>query len=290
MAQSLPSTQFALVNTMQPCDIQVTDANGDPQDASVVSLKILDMSGQVVATDNYYSPPAGGTLIVKPPNSVGYYYYRFGDTSPNQPLNLNLTPGQPYVIQWYVQAQNAYVPNIVLQNVTTYGVGAAQNVPYLRLYIDKARKMVDPANNVFLGYTDAQLLMYTQEGISMINAAQPETQMALTLESFPYFPFRHVVNEAATVAAVMSQYLFAVDTDLPNYSDQGITFVISHAPQLATFLNTIMARLDKEIQAMKLQWVNTGSIHLVQGPNFRLATLMSAAPVGSLFRNVYFVG
>ena len=290
MAQSLPSTQFALANTMQPCDIQVTDANGDPIDASVVSLKVVDMYGGVIATDNYYNPPVGGTLIVKPPRTVGYYYYRFGDMNISQPLPINATPGQPYIIQWYVQATNAYVPNIVLQNVTTYSVLAAQNVPYLRLYIDKARKLVDPANNVFLGYTDAQLLMYMQEGISMVNSFQPETQMPFTLENFPYAAFRHVVNQAATVAAVMSQMMFAIDTDLPNYSDQGITFVIAHQPQLAAFINTLTARLDKEIQAMKLQFVNTGSIHLVQGPNFRLATLMSAAPIGSLFRNVYYVG
>ena len=107
---------------------------------------------------------------------------------------------------------------------------------------------------------------------------------------FPYDTFRHVVNEAAMVAAIMSQQMFAIDTDLPNYSDQGITFVISHQPQLAAYLNMLTARLDREIQAMKLQFVSTGSIHMVQGPNYRLATLMSAAPVGSLFRNVYFVG
>ena len=290
MAQSLPSAQFALINTMQPCDIQVTDAYNKPVDAQVVSLKILDMGGNVVATDDYYNTPAGGTLIVKPPGSVGYYYYRFGDTSPSQPIPLNTTPGQSYILQWYVQATSAYVPSIMLQNVTTYGVMAAQNVPYLRLYIDKARKLVDPANNVFLGYTDAQLLMYMQEGISMVNAYQPETAVAFNIENFPYPAFRHVINEASMVAAIMSQQMFAIDTDLPNYSDQGITFVISHQPQLAQFLNTITARLDREIQAMKLQWVSTGSIHIVQGPNFRLATLMSAAPLGSLFRNVFFTG
>ena len=289
MAQSLPSTQFALINTMQPCDVQVTSSTGAPMDATVVSLKVLDMGGNVVATDNYYDPPAGGSLIVKPPGTVGYYYYRFGDTSPSQTRLLTQTIGA-YIIQWYIQASDSYTPNIVLQNVTVYGFQAAQNVPYLRLYIDKARKIVDPANNVFLGYTDAQCLMYMQEGISMINAYQPETAIGFNTETFPYDTFRHVVNEAAMVAAIMSQQMFAIDTDLPNYSDQGITFVISHQPQLAAYLNMLTARLDREIQAMKLQFVSTGSIHMVQGPNYRLATLMSAAPVGSLFRNVYFVG
>jgi hypothetical protein len=289
VAQALPSTQFALLNTMQPCDIQVQDANGNPVDAAVISLKVFDINGGVVAEDNYYTPPAGGTLIVKPPGTVGYYYYRFGDTNITQTRLLTQSPGV-YIIQWYVQAQNAYVPNVVLQNVTVFGFTAAQNIPYLRLYIDKARKLVDPANNVFLGYTDAQILMYMQEGISMINTYQPETAVQFDVNSFPYAPYRHVANEAAMVAAVMSQQMFAIDTDLPNYSDQGITFVISHQPQLAQFLNTLTARLDKEIQMMKLQWVSTGSIHMVQGPNYRLATIMSAAPFGSLFRNVFFVG
>jgi hypothetical protein len=128
--------------------------------------------------------------------------------------------------------------------------------------------------------------MYMEDGINIINGYQPETVSGFTLGNFPWTTFRHLANETALMAGVLSQQLFAIDTDLPNYSDQGISFIISHQPQLASLFNTIAQRLDKMIPMMKQQFVSTGSIHLEMGPNFRLATLVNAAPNGALFRNL----
>ncbi len=164
-------------------------------------------------------------------------------------------------------------------------------IPKLRLQIDKAVKLVDAAdreNPCFLGYTDGQLVNYLESGISIINAYQPSVQFDVT--TFPYGGFEFILIETAMMAGVMSQQLFAVDTDIPSWSDQGNAFVIQHQPQLAAYLNWLSARLDKMIPMFKLNFVTSGSMHIEAGANFRLTTLMNAAPSGSLFRNVLFKG
>ena len=88
----------------------------------------------------------------------------------------------------------------------------------------------------------------------------------------------------------MSQELFAIDTDIPGYNDQGNSFVIQHQPQLASYLSWLSSRLDKLIPMLKLNFVSAGSLHIEAGPNFRLAQLINAAPAGALFRNVFFKG
>ena len=177
-----------------------------------------------------------------------------------------------------------------MQNVKVITPLVVQNLPYLKLLIDKARKMVDPSNQVYLGYTDPQLIMYMEDAMNLINGYQPETVSGFTLNNFPWQTFRHIANETALMVGVLSQQLFAIDTDVPNYSDQGITFTITHQPQLAALFSSITQRLDKMIPMMKLQFVSTGSIHMEMGANFRLAVLVNSAPFGSLFRNMYFSG
>ena len=160
----------------------------------------------------------------------------------------------------------------------------------LRLEIDKAIKFVhssgDPDEGCYLGYTDGQLVQYLENGIQVINAYQPSG--CFTFESFPYNAFCWILIEAALMTGVMSQQLFAVDTDVPSWSDQGNAFVIQHQPQLAAFLNFVTQRLDKMIPMMKLNFVSSGSLHIEAGANFRLTTLINAAPSGSLFRNTFF--
>lgn len=280
MATSLSTIKVALVNTTEPIDIQVTDGNGIPQDAVVLKLAIMDLGGNVMWIDDISLP---GTLLVKPPTTVGYYYYPFGSIVPNTQTNS----AQDYIFQWTVATATAQISTII-QNVKVVPAMIMYQLPYLRLMIDKSRKMVDPANDVFLGYTDANLIQFFESGLQIINGYQPETVMGFTFTTFPWQDYRHIALESALVAGTMSQQLFAVDTDLPNYSDQGTTFTISHQPQLAAFMNQISARLDKSIPAMKMQFVGTGSIHINAGPSYKLGQLLSAAPSGSTFRNVFF--
>lgn len=135
--------------------------------------------------------------------------------------------------------------------------------------------------------SDSQLIAFLQGGLQNINAYQPS--LTLSLENFP-IEFKQILIDASLITGVMSQQLYAIDTDIPNYNDQGTSFVITHQQQLAGFLNQITARLDRLIPMMKLQLIQPGTLHIQMGPSFRLQTLMSAAPQGSIFRNVFFKG
>jgi hypothetical protein len=287
MASSIPSIKIALKGTIEPVDIQITDESGQPVDASSLTLSIVDQYGSSILWSDDIDDVE--TNIVKPSGTIGYYYYPFGVITSDDDVNGQTDTGTgDYLFQWTVLVAGSPITTIV-QNVKVLPTVVMYNMPYLRLLLDKARKMVDPAQQINLGYTDAQLVMYLEQGLTMINAAQPES-VGFTLDNFPYAMFRHIANESALVAGTISQQLFAIDTDLPGYSDQGISMVITHAPQLAAFLNSITQRLDKEVMSMKRQYVSTGGIHMTAGPNYRLSSIISAAPQGSLFRNIYYVG
>jgi hypothetical protein len=174
-----------------------------------------------------------------------------------------------------------------LQNVNVISVREAQYLPDLRLMIDKSRKATTPNSNCYLGYSDSQLVSYLEGGLQNINAYQPS--LTFTMENFP-LEYRQILIDSALITGVMSQQLYAIDTDIPNYNDQGTAFVITHQAQLASYLNQVTQRLDRLIPMMKLQLIQPGSLHVQMGPSFRLQMLMDAAPQGSIFRGVFFKG
>jgi|SRR5579872_3434443 len=161
-------------------------------------------------------------------------------------------------------------------------------LPQLRLAIDKSVKLVDQASGLFLGYTEQQLFQFLLGGLQLINTAQPS--IFFTVDNFPYDSFGSILVEAALYWGVISQSLFAIDTDVPSYSDQGQSFVINHQAPLAAYLNQLAARLDKNVPLFKLHFVNVGTVLTEMGPNFRLQTLLSAAPNGAVFRNTFVAG
>lgn len=186
-----------------------------------------------------------------------------------------------------VDASEELVVGQVVKIITHRVYGLLQQ---LRLQIDKALKFVntDPENPTYLGYTNGQLVTYIEQGLQIINAYQPSG--VFSFDNYPYSSYGFTLIEASLLAGVMSQQLFAVDTDIPNWSDQGNTFVIQHQPQLAQYLNWLSQRLDKMIPMLKLNFVSSGSLHIEAGPNYRLTQLINAAPAGALFRNVFFKG
>jgi hypothetical protein len=177
---------------------------------------------------------------------------------------------------------------VICQNVRIVTQRICSLIQKLSLQIDKAIKFVNPNPDdpCFLGYTDGQLFTYIESGIQIINAYQPSG--SFSFETYPYAQFEFTLIEASLLAGVMSQDLFAIDTDVPGWNDQGNSFVIQHQPQLTSYLTWLSARLDKIIPMLKLNFVSSGSLHIEAGPNFRLATLINAAPSGALFRNTFF--
>lgn len=178
----------------------------------------------------------------------------------------------------------------VCENVRIITPRMCSLVHKLRLLIDKAIKYVnpsgDPDDGCYLGYSPGQLVQFLEDGLHIINAYQPSG--TFSFDTYPYSAYEFTLIESALMAGVMSQQMFAIDTDVPNWNDQGNAFVIQHQPQLASYLNWLSNRLDKMIPQLKLNFVSSGSLHIEAGPNYRLAALVSASPSGSLFRNMYF--
>ena len=270
---------ICLVGATARVSIAIEDNDGNLIDPYMLKLRILDEGSQVKFEETWVEGVPGRIKRA----SVGKFYADFGNQTPNTETK---TPAE-LMFNWEVQVSETGQITYSLQKFKVISARVAGYLPEFRLMIDKARKLIDINNDCFLGYTDGQLLSYLEGGVQTINAYQPSVTM--DLENFPS-SHRQILLESALVTGVTSQQLFAIDTDIPNYSDQGVSFVISHQPQLASFLNQMTQKLDKLIPMMKLQFINSGSIHVQLGPNFRLTQLVQASPSGALFRNMFFRG
>jgi hypothetical protein len=190
-----------------------------------------------------------------------------------------------YLFNWRIQMTASSQIINSIQKVIVSSHKTISLISDLKLMIDKSRKFIAPESECYLGYTDANLVNYLIGGLTSINAYQPS--LTFTFETFP-LTYRQILIEASMVVGVMSQQLYAVDTDIPNYSDNGVSFSFQHQPQLASFMNSLTQRLDKLIPQMKLQLISSGVLHTQLGPNYRMQQVLNAAPNGALFRGVFF--
>jgi hypothetical protein len=275
----LQDTVTILEDTIESLSVSVTNSSGTLVDPYRLILTVTDTGGaSTILTDTW---PTLAARIVK--DVVGQFHVDFGNVVPNVETNA---VGE-FLFDWSIQLALGGVITHTIQKAKVLSTRVISFLPEFGLLINKALKLVDHSNECFLGYTDSQLVSFLEGGLGEINAYQPSG--TFSMDTYPD-AFRQILYDAGLITGVISQQLFAIDTDIPNYNDQGTSFVISHQPQLASFLNQISARLDRLIPQMKLQMISSGMIHCQAGPNFRLQCLLSASPTGSLFRNCYFSG
>jgi hypothetical protein len=272
----LEQNVMVLQNTVARASITVQDAAGVAVDPVELHLDMMDLGGTKKIEDTWPSP---ATRIVR--TAVGKFYIDIG----NQVENSETDTPREWVLDWRIQMAVGGSYTHSLQKVKVISIKTASLLPELRLLIDKSKKLVNVIDGCFLGYSDSQLLSYLEGGLTNINAYQPS--LTFTFEDFP-FEYRQILIDASLITGVMSQELFAVDTDIPNYNDNGVSFVISHQQQLSGFLNALVGRLDRLIPQMKLQLIRSGALHVQMGPNFRLNTLVQTGPSGAAFRGVTF--
>lgn len=272
---------IVLANTATRVNMSIRDVDGALVDPYSILLTVMDIGGTVKFTASWPVMAPTTTRIIR--SSIGQFYIVFG----NQEINTETDVAVEWLFNWSVQVTDTSDTSNTIQKVKVISPKSASLIPEFRLMIDKTRKLIDATNECFLGYADDQLISYLEGGLGTINAYQPS--VSFTMDTFP-LEFKQILLDAGLIVGVMSQQLFAIDTDIPNYNDQGTSFVISHQPQLASVLNQVTQRLDKLIPMMKLQLINSGCVHVQMGPSFRLTQLVESAPSGSLFRNVYFRG
>jgi hypothetical protein len=275
------SNLFTLTNTVVRASTLVEDTTLSVMvDPYSLHLDVLNLGGTVVFDADWPVVAPITTRIVQ--DALGVFHVDVGDQTPNVETNAQSELLLSWSMQLYITSPMEYS----LQKIKIITAHAASFIPEFRSLIDKSHKLVDTANDCFLGYTDSQLFTYIEGGLGIINSYQPS--VIFSVDNFP-LDQKQLLLDAGLIIGATSQQLFAIDSDIPNYNDNGATFTISHQPQLASFLNQITQRLDKLIPMMKLMYLNSGCIHTQMGPNMRLNALLTAAPSGSLFRNLFFV-
>lgn len=272
--------------------IKIFDSEGTAIDPSELDLQVqriggTSQGGSVVYEDSFTSPPPAGTRIKQ--TATGVYHLVWGDPAApaNTPHNTETNGLGKYLFIWSVVGPAGTEEQ---QRVQTVELVTAKTMDRIREFsdqIDKSRKDVSVEADDFcpLGYTEGWLMQYLRGGLGVINSYQPYP----TFSTFDAFPdtFLQTLFDAALLVGVNAQTLFAIDSDVENWSDQGNAFVINHQPKLAAFSTALAQRLDKIIPQMKLHFVRSGSAKVEAGPNFRLSALIQMAPTGAVFRNTF---
>ncbi len=164
----------------------------------------------------------------------------------------------------------------------------------LRIQVDKARKSISddienmdkpnnvPATRLFFGFSDAHLIYYLERGAQIVNVVPPYT--SLTPISFPWDVAGSVLVDAAVIAALESQGIFAIDTDY-SYSLGGNSLVIDHFTKINTYLSGLVARFDKNLVRFKQQFRSKGLVMFQWSPGgVRSARQLSSLPPGFFSR------
>lgn len=282
--------------------IRITDAEGAPSSPASIGLVVIDPGENELLSYPEGSPPLPGSPTVAAPRLVspvtGTYEILWGDTFPYGAVDPLAPTAEEleardrrvahetllgdYLFLWTVEG-NMFIQKLRLVKPRSLGI-----IPDVRLYLDKAIKpysqdlSVDPR---FVGYDDYMVLEFALGGLELINGFQPTVNWPY-LHHYPYQVFGSLLRDAAVYYGLMSQQLFAIDTDTQNWSDNGQSWVLDHYPKLAQVAQSLYATLEKRVPPMKMQFIGRGSSRSTITANYRLNVLVESAPNGALFRNV----
>lgn len=227
------------------------------------------------------------TRIVKPPSTTGLYYILWGDSAApaNLPENTETAESTDWIFIWQVVSAVGSERETAAQVLRVVSPGIMRMVMLLGLELDKTSKRVsiDPAKFCPLGYSDGELIQYLCGGLEKINSYQPYTMW--TLNTFPLLHLQ-LLLDCAMYVGVNAQSLFAVDTDIDNWSDQGVSFPISHFAKLMQWNAAMLAHLDKVIPQMKMHYALSGTTYTQMSTTSRFVNILQNAPSGALFRNM----
>ena len=284
--------ELILQDTAERVDILVTDVDGNPVDATALSLIVANLSGTILLTTEFLPVLSAEQRIFKIAGAVGQYYVLWGDpaASTNIPTLTETANAEDILFRWRVQvgAGNEAVYQIQVVRVVTARMLAM--LPGFRLRIDKTAKVVseDPTDPCFLGYTDSMLMEFLLGGLSHINAYQPYP-LWCTLDEFPGVHLE-LLYESALYVGVSSQELFAIDTDIESWNDQGNSFVVNHAAKLEAFKASLLQHLNDLGPSMKRHSVAIGTARSQINGSYRFWSVVTGAQVGTAFRGIAFGG
>lgn len=253
---SITSVEIVQSGQTEPLDIRVKDTlTEDLIDVySTSTFRLIDISDDS-ASDSGSFGPAGSAKMSR--ISEGIYQYNF---------NSSTYTGE-YLLSARCVLQNESIKyNTFVKSVSSRHFAYAAQ---LRQQVDKSEKSLrdeisnldrsgsEPAVNFLYGYRDAFLIYCLERGLQYLNAISPYTQ--LTIDVFPFSQYGTILIDAATIAALEAQGIFAIDTDF-NYSLGGNSLVIDHFTKLSSMVSQILGRFTKTAISWKQQYRSRGLV------------------------------
>jgi len=264
-------------NSENPVSIDESiDVSGEP--SGEVYLEVTDLSGSVLYSESYWPPTLPDERRITNP-SPGKYAIKWGDED-NETTSVGTL-----LFNWTVRKDSSSEDFYRTQVSEIVSPRTLSLLPKFRLLLDKSLKVILPEEFCTLGYSDAQLIIYLQAGLSRINSAQPYVAWQ-SIDHFPIDMYFEILTRSALLYALTSQFLFSVDTDI-NYTDQGHSFFVTHGTQLKSLIDSLTNELNRDIREFKLHFVNSGSVMSQLSLGWGFYQMLASSPPGSLFRNTY---
>ena len=282
--------EMALLNSKRLVDITVMDYEGNPVDieeemtnggndpSGYIYLDVYDSSSRVVYSESYWPVSYPDTRRIKK-LGTGRYGITWGDGS-NETNSIGAK-----MFAWRVRQNSEAEETFRVQLFEVFSPSVLALLPRLRLQLDKSIKVINPELFCTLGYSDAQLLLYLQAGLERINQAQPYT--TFTMENFPFWHGSELLIRCALIDGLRSQFLFAVDTDIPQFSDSGHSFAITHAQLIKPMYDSISAEVAKDIREFKLHYVNSGTVMSEYKIGYGFYQMVLSGSPGSTFKGYF---
>jgi hypothetical protein len=239
------------------------------------NFKLIDIADDSTKVNQNF-PTAGSGAISRA--STGVYQY-----------NMNTST---YSEEYLATMRCVLTNEVIDRNIFVKSVPARQfaYAAALRVQVDKSRKSIsdhiqnmdkptgEPSLQFFYGYSDAHLIFYLERGVQIINAFPPYT--GLTVDTFPFTQYGSLLIDAATIAALESQGIFAIDTDY-NYSLGGNSLVIDHFTKLSSMIQALLNRFNMLVVKFKQQYRSKGLVLFQWLPGgVRAARTLNALPSG----------
>lgn len=243
--------------------VVIDPVTGYRADAERIKITILDNKDVEVGTYEYPTSPE----IQK--RDYGVFSFEFDSevfSAPEYLANVTID----------VASGLSFVRNKVVRVVpgTYFKIGAI-----FRNQIDKANKLLH--HRLQFGYTDAQLITWLDLGTYLINSIPPYT--AFSVASFPFAIYGKILIDAATLAALESQGLFAIDTDF-DYSLGGTALVIDHFTKISGFVENLAAKFNENLKQFKQMFRSKGGALVQTQYGYGFGRFLSVVPPGFFSR------
>ena len=256
-------------------DIDEGEIGGLP--TGELDLEITDMGGNSIFSEAYWPTTDIISRRIKK-SATGKYYVNLGTETGETD-----TAGT-YLANWHLR-QNISTENIyATQVLEIVSPRTLSLLPALRMMVDKVVKPNLPSEMCFLGYTDGQLIVGLKLGLHMLNGYEPYPTWA-SIDDFEITLHSHILIKAAMYQILTSQGIFAIDTDVPSFNDQGHSFVLVHFSALEQVSNRIRSELDRLVPDVKKKYVRSGSLGIELRMNAAAYQIYQSMPSGSIYRN-----